>query len=163
MCIRDRTYTSQISKVKNSKTIVPLDDFIITDKQTGERLPVKIQPNNEVTMSYVPTPDPTISTTHFRAFADITLGNLTTFSGDVFKARISARSRGTLGDFETLYDSTIEAPTILIDTFSTTGFKNVGYFYTGSILTDYWDVSNGTATIDNTKIIDSVLISGSNQ
>ena len=157
------TYTSQISKVKNSKTIVPLDDFIITDKQTGERLPVKIQPNNEVTMSYVPTPDPTISTTHFRAFADITLGNLTTFSGDVFKARISARSRGTLGDFETLYDSTIEAPTILIDTFSTTGFKNVGYFYTGSILTDYWDTSNGTATIDNSKIIDSVLISGSNQ
>ena len=157
------TYTSQISKVKNSKTIVPLDDFLITDKQTGERLPVKIQPNNEVTMSYVPTPDPTISTTHFRAFADITLGNLTTFSGDVFKARISARSRGTLGDFETLYDSTIEAPTILIDTFSETGFKNVGYFYTGSILTDYWDVSNGTATLDNSKIIDSVLISGSNQ
>ena len=156
------SFQSSIKKVNNNKTLVPIDDFFVTNKETGEKVPAKILSTSQVTMSVAPTPPTTISTTHFRSFADITLGNLQTFGGDVYKAKIYARSKGTLGDFEPIFDASIESPQVLIDAFSPTGFKNVGYFYTGSIITDYWDVRNGTAVRDDNKLIDSVLISGSN-
>lgn len=157
-------YKSSIKKVNNEKTLVPLDDFIITKKDTGEKIPVKIeQTANNVTMSVIPTPPQTISTTHFRSYADITVGNLHTFSGDVYKAKIYARSKGTLGDFEPVYDASIESPQVLIDAYSPTGFKNIGYFYTQSIVDNYWVTSsNSTATQDNSQFIDGVLLSGSN-
>ena len=156
-------YKSSIKKVNNEKTLVPLDDFVITKKSTGEKVPVQIdEANNNVTMSVTPTPPQIISTTHYRSYADIIVGNLHTFSGDVYKAKIYARSKGTLGDFEPVYDASIEAPQVLIDSYSETGFKNTGYFYTQSIVDDYWDVVNGTATQNNSKFIDGVLISGSN-
>ena len=156
-------YKSSIKKVNNESTLVPLDDFYITKKDTGEKIPVKIEDTaNNVTMSVTPTPPQTISTTHYRSYADIIVGNLHTFSGDVYKAKIYARSKGTLADFEPVYDASIEAPQVLIDSYSETGFKNTGYFYTQSIVDNYWDVVNGTATQNNSKFIDGVLISGSN-
>ena len=128
-------YKSSIKKVNNEKTLVPLDDFVITKKDTGEKVPVKIEQGGEgepsdmeVTMSVVPTPPQVISTTHYRSYADIVVGNLHTFSGDVYKAKIYAKSKGTLGDFEPVYDASIESPQVLIDAFSATGFKNTGYF-----------------------------------
>ena len=36
-------------------TVVPLDDFLITDNETQERILIKIEPNTKVTMSYTPT------------------------------------------------------------------------------------------------------------
>ena len=157
-------YKSSIKKVNNEKTLVPLEDFVITKKSTGEKIPAKIEEtSNNVTMSVLPTPPQTISTTHFRSYADITVGNLHTFSGDVYKAKIYARSKGTLGDFEPVYDASIESPQVLIDAYSPTGFKNTGYFYTQSIVDNYWVTSsNSTATQDNSQFIDGVLISGSN-
>ena len=163
-------YKSSIKKVNNEKTLVPLDDFVITKKDTGEKIPVKIEQGGEgesssmeVTMSVVPTPPQVISTTHYRSYADIIVANLGTFSGDVYKAKIYAKSKGTLGDFEPVYDASIESPQVLIDAYSPTGFKNTGYFYTQSIVDDYWvSSSNSTATQDNSVFIDGVLISGSN-
>ena len=158
-------YTSKIKKVKNTNTLVPQDDFLITKKDTGEKIPVDIEtdatPN--VTMSYTPTPQQSVSTTHFRSFADITVGNLRTFSGDVFKAKLYAKSQGSLSDFELLYESPVQAPQTLIDPYSTTGFVNTGYFYTQSIADNYWITSNGTSTRNDDYIIDGILVSGSNE
>ena len=112
-------------------------------------------------MSYSPFPTQSLSTTHFRSFSDITV-NLRTFSGDVFKTKIYGRSKGSSGDFEMLHEGTIESPQTLIDPFSVDGFLNTGYFHTQSIIDEYWIVDNGTPTINNEKLLDGVLISGSN-
>ena len=162
------TYTTSIKKVKNQNTLVPLDDFIITRKDTGEKVVADIVHNTggtpNVTMSYTPTPNVTLSNTHYRSFADITIANLRTFSGDVYKAKIYAKSKGTLGDFEPMYESTIESPTLLIDPFSKTGFVNEGYFYSSSIVDNYWvSSSNAVVTRDDSQFIDGILISGSNE
>ena len=42
------------------------------------------------------------------------------------------------------------------------GFLNIGYFHTQSIVDNYWLLSGGTATRDDSKILDGVQISGSN-
>ena len=162
------SFETKIKKVKNGGVCVPEDQFFVTEKDTGIKFPADILlppggGNTQVTMSYQPAPSQSISTTHFRSFADITVGNLRTFSGDVYKAKIYAKSRGTLGDFEKIYETPIESPQLLIDPFSTTGFTNTGYFYKQSIIDDYWTLSNGTKTQNDDKIIDGMLISGSNK
>jgi len=164
------SFETKIKKVKNGGVCVPEDQFFVIEKDTGIKFPADIllEPDetagiSQVTMSYQPSPSQSISTTHFRSFADITVGNLRTFSGDVYKAKIYAKSRGTLGDFEKIYETPIESPQLLIDPFSTTGFTNTGYFYKQSIIDDYWILSNGTKTQNDDKIIDGMLISGSNK
>jgi len=164
------SFETKIKKVKNGGVCVPEDQFFVIEKDSGIKFPADIllEPDetagiSQVTMSYQPAPSQSISTTHFRSFADITVGNLRTFSGDVYKAKIYAKSRGTLGDFEKIYETPIESPQLLIDPFSTTGFTNTGYFYKQSIIDDYWTLSNGTKTQNDDKIIDGMLISGSNK
>ncbi len=156
------TFTTKVKKVKNSSVVEPEDQFFVTNKSTGEKHPADIL-DCVVTMSYQPAPQQSISTSHFRSFADITVGNLRTFSGDVYKSKIYARSKGTLGDFEPIYETPIESPQMLIDPFSTTGFANTGYFYTQSIIDDYWLINSGTKTQNDDYLIDGMLVSGSNR
>ena len=129
-----------------------------------EEYNVSMLPNSNVTMSILPTPGRSLKSTHLRSYADFSIVNMRTFSGDVFRIKVYGKLRGGLADFELLYDSPIESPQTLIDPFSADGFLNVGYFYTGSILSDYWaSSSNGTVTQNNTYMVDGALISGSNR
>ena len=91
-------------------------------------MPVNIT-NATFSASIDPTPGFVVSTTEFRSFADITIGNLRTFSGDVYKAQVYAKSQGTLGDFEPVYDAFIESSEVLIDKLSPTGFTTTGSKY----------------------------------
>ena len=161
------TYTSKVKKITNDSTLVPVDEFFVTRKDTNERVAASILPPTgsepNFTMSFDPTPQEVISQTHYRSFADIIVANLRTFSGDIYKAKIYAKSKGTLGDFEPIYEAPIESPQILVDPYSTTGFVNEGYFYTQSIVDNYWITSSAsTANVDSSQILDGVLISGSN-
>ena len=115
------SYSTKIKKVKNDSILVPEDDFYVTRKDTGEKVPADILDlpdtggNTNVTMSYSPTPTASLSTTHFRSFIKVTTSGLRTFSGDVFKAKVFAKSQGALGDFEPKWEGPIESPQLLID------------------------------------------------
>ena len=154
------SYTTQIKKVINNNTFIPMDDFTVT-LMNGEKFPVDIT-NASFTASIKPTPGFLISETEFRSFADITIGNLRTFSGDVYKAIVYGKSKGSLGDFEPMYEAFIESPEVLVDKLSPTGFSSTSYFFTQSIVDAYWNVTNGTAVESDEVIIDGVTISGSN-
>ena len=129
-----------------------------------EEYNVSMLPNSNVTMSILPTPGRSLKTTHLRSYADFSIINMRTFSGDVFRIKVYGKLRGGLADFELLYDSPIESPQTLIDPYSADGFLNVGYFYTGSIISDYCaSYYNDTVTQNNTYMVDGALISGSNK
>jgi hypothetical protein len=124
---------------------------------------VSMLPNNNVTMSIIPTPEKKLTSTYLRSYADFSIINMRTFSGDIFRVKIYGKIRGALTDFELLYDSPIESPEILIDPFSVDGFTNVGYFYTGSVISDYWaSSSNSVINQNDDYLVDGVLMSGSN-
>ena len=99
-----------------------------------------------------------------KSYADITVGNLQTFSGDTYKAKIYAKEDGSSGGFEKIYETLVEAPNQLVDLNSLTGFKNIGSFTTQSIVQNYWVTSSvqSSATIDNSLLMNSVVLSGSN-
>ena len=111
--------------------MVPIDDFLVTDKTTNEQVPTTLSEPIDgsgirsydvlFTFSY------SIIEYNTLRLSDITL-NLRTFSGDVFKTKIYGRSKGSSGDFEMLHEGTIESPQTLIDPFSVDGFLNTATF-----------------------------------
>ena len=124
---------------------------------------VSMLQNSNVTMSIMPTPGNTLSATHLRSYIDMSILNMRTFSGDVFRMKVYGKLRGGINDFELLFDSPLESPQLLYDPFSVDGFTNVGYFYDESIINTYWaSSSNSTVTQNNQYIVDGALISGSN-
>jgi len=124
---------------------------------------VSMLPNSNVTMSILPTPGKSLTGMYLRSYVDFSVTNMRTFSGDIFRMKVYGKIRGALTDFELLYDSPTEAPQVLIDPFSVDGFTNVGYFYSQSIVDNYWaSSSNSTVTQNDDYLGDGVLISGSN-
>jgi hypothetical protein len=162
-------YSSSIMKVINSSNFVPRDPFYIndsvTDPPTLVPAPLSLQ---EFTASYQDLPTQSTSSVNYFSFADIRIDNLRTFSGDVYKVKVYAKSAGSLGDFELIYDSPLEAEELLYDESNTVGLGSLGYFINQDRINNFWELyqtgaagdSAGTLTKDDTFIIDSMKISG---
>ena len=56
------------------------------------------------------------------------LGNLKTFSGDVYKAKIYARENGSSTDFEEIYEMLFYTQNQLVDKTSINSFEDIGFF-----------------------------------
>ena len=119
------------------------------------------------TSSFTDWDVPTTSSFHFDSFVDLTLRNLRTFSGDVYRIKVYGASDDSTSDFPVLLDTIIESPELLRDTTSPSGFLRSGYFIEQSHIEKYWKSfggNNNTATLNpvvTQSLIDSVFLSGS--
>ncbi len=165
------TYSTKISDVVNEKTFKLQNPYYITDNR-NRRIPVSLKSStNNASITYETFVEETNNTTYLRSFADITIGNLRTFSGDVFKSKIFVKDSNAASDYEEIYDGIIESPNILINENSATGFQNIGFFHTQSIIDNNWVSSSRVSgrttgsfvTQNNSYIMDGALISGSVQ
>ena len=161
------TYSTTISEVVNEVTFKVKTPYYITD-DTTKRIPVSLKSvTNNASITYNSYVDESENTTFKRSYADITIGNLRTFSGDVYKAKVFTRDSNTPTDFEKIYDAFIEPPNILIDTTSATGFTNIGFFHQQSDINNNWvsssigDSEGTLAEQNNEYLIDGLLLSGS--
>jgi len=102
-------YSSSIMKVINNKTFVPKDVFYINDTRTNPAtlVPAPFASTYPISASYLPLPTQATSSINVLSFADIQVRDLKTFSGDVHKLKIYAKSEGSLGDFELIYDAAL--------------------------------------------------------
>ena len=164
-------YTSSVMKVINNTTFVPKDVFYVNDNRTTPPtlVPAPFEITYPISASYLSLPSQTTSSINFTSFADITVKDMTTFSGDVHKVKIYAKSEGSLGDFELIYDSPIESAQVLYDQQEATNQTNMGYFLDTTRVQKYWEaydedegLTSGTVEYDATYINDAMKISGSN-
>jgi len=165
-------YTSSIMKVLNETTFVPSRVFYINDTRTSPStlIPAPLA-EQYITASYQNLPSAVTSSVNYFSFADIELSDLRTFSGDVHRVKIYAKSEGSIGDFEKIYDSPIESSEILFDGSDKTMLGNMGYLQDQSRINKYWQMNEGTfgngssVTLDynTTYFMDSMQISGSNR
>ena len=159
------SFTSSIADIINDTTFNLVENYTIRTK-TG--IPAtKVVPlqasASQYKIIYTGVTEPTEDTLIKKSFANITVGNLRTFSGDTYKSKIYMKEEGSSGGFEKIYDVVVEAPNQLVDQNSITGFKNVGSFHTQSNIENYWvSSSNVTASQHSSTLIDGVLLSGSN-
>ena len=161
------TYSTTISKVINETTFEVSEPYYVTD-DTLQKIPVSLK-QGSISITYDTYKTETENSVFQRSFAELTIGNLRTFSGDVYKAKIYTRDSHTSTDFEEIYDTFVVPENILVDSTSINGYENIGFFHTGSIIANNW-VSSSTNTetepfisLNNEKLIDGVQISGSTQ
>ena len=136
--------------IVNDSTFFLQEDYLIRNKNTGIARPVSlIASASQYKIIYEGFTEPTEDTLIKKSFANITVGNLRTFSGDTYKSKIYMKEEGSAGGFEKIYDVVVEAPNQLVDKNSITGFKNVGSFHTQSNIENYW-ISSSTSTAEAT-------------
>ena len=157
------TYEKKIASVVNGTNVV-MPPYKITRKSDGQKRAV---PLNKFTFSitYEKTiVKPNTSGVFKKSYADIQFSNLQTFSGDVYKAKIFTKEKGSQGDFEKIGEVVLDGQNQLVNTNGVTGFETIGIFHTQSIIEDGWVTSSvlASATQGEDNIAASVLLSGSN-
>ena len=166
---KPQTFETKILDVINSTTFTTTTEYVITNKSNNNKIVVPLQPSSsQATITHnVVSSTETEDTVFKRSFANMTVGNLRTFSGDTYKAKIYIKEEGTSGEFEKIYETLVESPNELVNKNSISGFENIGIFFTQSLIENNWvSASNNSTTpsasVDDDVIIDGVLLSGSN-
>jgi len=166
---KPQTFETKILDVINSTTFTTTTEYVITNKSNNNKIVVPLQPSSsQATITHnVVSSTETEDQVFKRSFANMTVGNLRTFSGDTYKAKIYMKEEGTSGEFEKIYETLVESPNELVNKNSISGFENIGIFFTQSLIENNWvSASNNSTTpsasVDDDVIIDGVLLSGSN-
>jgi hypothetical protein len=160
-------YSSSVMKVLNETSFVPKDVFYVYDNRTTPPTlePAPLLSTYPISASYLSLSTQATSSINVVSYADMTISDLRTFSGDVHKVKVYAKSEGSLGDFEKIYDSALESFQVLYDKTEVTSLINMGYFLETTRLQNYWELyqgndggTSGTLVYDATYINDSMKI-----
>jgi len=172
-------YKSKILEVIDEKTVIPEEPPLITlptgSKPVGnviQEVTIEDFSNTPITVSFnVTNTQVTQSVTNFDSLLDLTIKNMRTFSGDIYRVRVHGKSEAAGADFTVLTDSIVESPELLVDKDSASGVLRTGYFINQGHINTYWNTfsmddvtkgANSSVTHTNDIIIDSLKISGSN-
>ena len=164
---KPQSFETKILDVINSTTFTTTTQYTITNKSNNNKIIVSLNPSSSqasITHNVVSSTE-TEDILFKRSFANMVVGNLRTFSGDTYKAKIYMKEDGTSGEFEKIYETLVESPNELVNKNSISGFENIGIFFTQSLIENNWVTSSNksTATTNDDTIIDGVLLSGSNE
>ena len=157
------TYKRKIQKVVDGKNII-MPPYKITRKSDGQTRAVPLNKFNFALQYEKTIVKPNTSGVFKKSYADIQFSNLQTFSGDVYKAKVFTKEKGTQGDFEKIGEVVLDGQNQLVNNNGVTGFETIGIFHTQSIIEDGWVTSSNlaSATQGEDEIAASVLLSGSN-
>ena len=156
-------FTTKITDVLNSTTLVTENVYTITNTKNDNKL---ITPFKDSLYEITFTPPPTQSENkgNLRSFGSVEITDMTTFSGDIFRVKLYAKPEGSIGDFERVADEVVGADDVLTISGSVSENERLGYFINQSHVNSYWSVgsnSNTTLTHDSTKVLNSLIMSGS--
>ena len=119
------------------------------------------------TASYLDWEVPSTSSYRFDSFLDLTIKNMRTFSGDVYRLKIYGASDSNQADFPVLLETIVESPELLRDTTSPSGFLRSGYFINQTHTDYYWNsfggdgLDSGLNPAYTMSLADGVYLSGS--
>ena len=110
------------------------------------------------------TVTPATSSTYLTSYADVTFGNLRTYSGDVNKVKLFGRQKDQQNkEFEKFGEFILQTNNELKDSTSVTGNDPIGIFYSQSVIDNHWVSASNFTTQSNAFIMNAALISGSNR
>jgi hypothetical protein len=108
------------------------------------------------------------ATQNLRSFAKIQLNDLSTISGDIHHIKTFMTSQGSVGGFELVDETVLEASELLINVSSLDLKEPVGEFFSQAIIDDNWIVSSSntevnefTASRETSNLNNSIFLSGS--
>ncbi len=156
-------------QIINEKRAILNRPIEILDFNTGDFIMPELDQNNlTFSMSFENTDViPATSTTFLGSYADVTLGNLRTYSGDIHRMKVYARHQNDQAeDFNRIGDFVVRDKNELIDKTSPTGQAPIGIFYSQSVIDNHWISSSNSITpmsVANNELISAAFLSGSNR
>ncbi len=121
--------------------------------------------NFSISFRKTPTFTPT---QNLRSFAKINLNDINTISGDVHHVKTFMKSQGSVGGFELVDETVLEASELLINENSVNLQEPIGEFFSQAIIDDNWVISSSntevnefTASRETSNLNNSAFISGS--
>ena len=147
-------FTAKIESVDSDKEITLNQPYSVEflDPTSTSLEPKKIYTNigdnvnglfANFTSSYTEYDTPITSSYRFDSFVDFVIEDMRTFSGDVYRIKVSGGSDSMLGEFPVLLDTVVDAPELLVDTVSPSGVLRSGYFLDQTHLDKYWNSFGG--------------------
>lgn len=159
-------FSASVDRVQNSGVA------ILSKVPTGSNgtTPVNFSPTSYFLSYQLPT---TFVTTELsRSFVDATVSKLTTFSGDIARAKLYVRSLDQPGDYQQVTDVSLEAMDLTMTQSLSTGEQNIrtGYFLNQTTIDTYWEagtiegarqytVGGVSASYDSAVLLDAITIS----
>ena len=179
---KSSSYTASIVAV-HSPDLLEVDFPFVVRDDTPEKddsnpfIPVP-HTGSSFTIDYEPVTTGSVSETILQSFAEITIKNMRTFSGDVHRIKTFAKGFSTQGDFKLVSDKLVEASDVLINTGSVSLSQKIGKFVNQIHIENNWQTkhirrgtnvstTSGTGSMafsstTSPPLMNAVLISGSN-
>ena len=171
-------FEAKVEDIKSDKELVLNKPYAVEflDPTSTDTTPKKIftdigDDNNstyvDFTASYTDWEVPATSSYRFDSFIDLTIEDMRTFSGDVYRIKVSGGSDSTQGDFPVLLDTVVDAPELLVDTTSPSGVLRSGYFIDQNHIDKYWNTFGGNNNANQLSanytmsLADGIYLSGS--
>ena len=171
-------FEAKVEDIKSDKELVLNKPYAVefVDPTSTDTTPKKIftdigDDNNstfvDFTASYTDWDVPATSSYRFDSFIDLTIEDMRTFSGDVYRVKVSGGSDSTQGDFPVLLDTVVDAPELLVDTTSPSGVLRSGYFIDQDHIDKYWNTFGGNNNANQLSanytmsLADGMYLSGS--
>ena len=176
------SFTASIVAV-HSPDLLEIDTpFVIEDKrpEKDDKNPFIRVPHtgSGFTIDFEPVTTGSVSEVILQSFAEITIKNMKTFSGDVHRVKVFAKGFSTQGDFRLVSDKIVESSDVLINTGSVSLTQKIGKFIDQQHIDNNWQIKHikkgsrvetpevaGTTTFTSSvhpPLMNAVLISGSN-
>ena len=176
------SFTASILAV-HSPDLLEIDTpFVIEDKRPEKnasnpfiRVP---HTGSGFTIDFEPVTTGSVSEVILQSFAEITIKNMRTFSGDIHRVKVFAKGFSTQGDFRLVSDKIVESSDVLINTGSVSLTQKTGKFIDQQHIDNNWQIKHikkgsrvetpevaGTTTFTSSvhpPLMNAVLISGSN-
>lgn len=133
-------FTSSIKKVLNDTTALLSEPYVIDYRDGIHTHTYKSFDSSQVTITYNETGSYE-STQNEYSYALVKISGLDPSTGDVSRARVYVKSNGApVSDYRQVYDSTIQANNLFVDTGSNELLRNIGDIRDSSYATSYYEV-----------------------
>jgi len=163
-------YTASIVDLVSDR-IIAVDKPFTNKNVNGEDIILPIYGKGMIHYEAMPTAS--YAAANLVSYANVTLADMRTFSGDVYKVKVYVKSEGGFDDYKLLAEVPLEGKELLVDDASVGQGDRTGYFIAQSDVDNFWTVSGSTngesilgapatnAAYNNNVMLDSVKLSGS--
>jgi len=163
-------YTASIVDLVSDR-IIAVDKPFTNKNVNGEDIILPIFAKGQIYFEALPTAS--YAEANLVSYANVTLADMRTFSGDVYKVKVYVKSEGGFDDYKLLAEVPLEGKELLVDDASVGQGDRTGYFIDQNDVNNFWTVSGSTngeitlsspetnATYSNSTMLDSVQLSGS--
>lgn len=130
--VKDQTFSASLDTIVSDKVAQIVPGY--AENGTFENFSA-----TDFTASFTGSPE-LVNTQYTRSYADISLNNIATFSGDIYRAKIFVAPVDSVGDFEAVGDFEVNSVEMMVTKSVSLNedFVRTGYFKNQDIPDSYW-------------------------